>query len=410
MIAGIKLDIKNPHLIQRRKPKVLSITFRKNLTHLLIIALLIAFTNMASAVAMIPAAPKIAAKGYLLIDYNSGNELTSKNADMRMEPASLTKMMSSYVIASALESNSIKLDDKVIVSEKAWRAPGSRMFIEVNTAVTVEQLLKGLIVQSGNDATIALAEHVAGSEEAFASLMNQYAAQIGMTSTHFVNSTGLPHKNHYTTPRDMAMLARALIHDFPEHYRMYSIKKFNYNNINQYNRNRLLWKDKSVDGVKTGHTESAGYCLVASALRNDMRLISVVLGTKSEKARERASLKLLGYGFRFFESYRIYSAGEAVIEPEIWYGASDKVVLGFPDDLYITIPRGKRDKIKTTTTYEDIISAPVSKGQELGNILITLDGKSIIDRPLVVLEDVPEGSLWSRFIDYIKLLFFRLFS
>jgi len=389
---------------------VLSIAFKKNLTHPLIIALLIVFTSMASAVTMIPAAPKIAAKGYLLIDYNSGNELTGKNADMRMEPASLTKMMVSYVIASELESNSIKLDDKVIVSEKAWRAPGSRMFIEVNTAVTVEQLLTGLIVQSGNDATIALAEHVAGSEEAFASLMNQYAAQIGMTSTHFVNSTGLPHKNHYTTPRDMATLARALIRDFPEHYKMYSIKKFKYNNINQYNRNRLLWKDKSVDGVKTGHTDSAGYCLVASALRNGMRLISVVLGTKSEKARERESLKLLGYGFRFFESYRVYSAGEAVIEPEIWYGASDKVALGFPDDLYITIPRGKRDKIKTTTTHEDIISAPMKKGQELGNILITLDDKTIIDRPLVVLEDVPEGSLWSRFIDYIKLLFFKLFN
>lgn len=372
---------------------------------------LFSFSLLAQAAPQaIPAPPQLAAKGFLLIDYNSGNVIAQDNADNRMEPASLTKMLSAYVVASELKGGNINLTDKVTVSEKAWRMPGSRMFIEVGKQVSVEELLKGVIIQSGNDATVALAEYVAGSEDAFASLMNQYADKLGLTGSHFVNSTGLPDPDHYTTPRDLSLIAAAIIRDFPEHYKWYAIKEYTFNNITQYNRNRLLWRDKDVDGVKTGHTESAGFCLVASADKNGMRLISVVLGTDSEQARERESQKLLNYGFRFYESHRLYAAGEVLKDVRIWQGTEDNIKLGIADDLYITVPRRRYKELQPAIRYEALIKAPVSKGAALGSVSISLDGEEIVSRPLVALHDVERGGWWKRFVDWIKLLFHDLFN
>lgn len=358
----------------------------------------------------IPAAPKLAANGYVLQDFNSGQIIAELNGDQQMEPASLTKMMTTYVVAHELRSGNITLADKVTISKKAWRMPGSRMFVEVNSQVSVEDLLKGIIIQSGNDATVAIAEHVAGSEETFASLMNQHAVQLNMLDSHFVNSTGLPDKEHFTTPRDLAKLARALIRDFPEHYKWYSEKKFTYNNITQYNRNKLLWRDKTVDGVKTGHTESAGYCLVASSLRDDMRLLSVVLGTKSERAREQESKKLLNYGFRFYRTHRLYEAGVTLSNAEIWKGQQDTLSLGLKDDLYITVPRGTYKKLKPSISYASLIEAPVIKHAALGSVDISLNDEVIANRKLIALHEVKEGGWWKRLIDSLVLFFKSLFA
>lgn len=373
------------------------------ITFLFLLLLVASFSGQAAT--LVPSTPKIKAKGYLLIDYNSGRILAEKKADTRMEPASLTKMLTSYVVASELASDNISLSDEVTVSEKAWRMQGSRMFIEVGKKVSVEDLLKGVIIQSGNDATVALAEHVAGSEDAFVSLMNQYAAELGLLESHFVNSTGLPKKNHYTTPRDLARLARALIRDFPKHYEWYATKEFTFNNINQYNRNRLLWRNKFVDGIKTGHTESAGYCLVASALRDDMRLISVVLGTKSDKARSAESQKLLTYGFRFFETHRLYAADEPLTTTQIWKGALDKLPLGLEEDLYLTIPKGQYKKLDANMQLDAHITAPVKKGQSFGAVNISLGDEQYAKRELVALTDIEKGGLWTSLVDEIKLLF-----
>jgi len=357
-----------------------------------------------TASAAIPASPELAAKGYVLLDFHSNQIIAEQKADQRMEPASLTKMMSTYVISQELKSGNISLADKVTISKKAWRMPGSRMFVEVGKQVSVEDLLKGIIIQSGNDATVAMSEHVAGGEDAFASLMNSYAEKLGMQGTHFVNSTGLPDPDHYTTPRDMATLASALIRDFPEHYKWYAIKKFTYNNITQYNRNKLLWRDEHVDGIKTGHTEAAGYCLVASALRDDMRLISVILGTKSESARVQESQKLLNYGFRFFRSHKLYDANTALSTAELWKGATDTVELGLRDDLYITIPRGQYKQLKPSINFNALIEAPVSKHAVLGKLQVTLKDAVLVERPLVALQEVPEGSWWKRLLDGLILL------
>jgi D-alanyl-D-alanine carboxypeptidase (penicillin-binding protein 5/6) len=369
--------------------------------------LLIALVTSLSATAatLVPATPKIKAKGYLLMDFNSGRILAESKSDTRMEPASLTKMLSSYVIAYELAKGSINLNDQVTVSEKAWRMQGSRMFIEVGNKVTVEQLLKGMIIQSGNDATVALAEYVAGSEDAFVSLMNQHAAELGMVDSHFVNSTGLPHKNHYTTPRDLARLAHALIRDFPEHYEWYATKKYTYNNISQYNRNKLLWRNKFVDGIKTGHTESAGFCLVASAMRDDMRLISVVLGTRSEEARAEESQKLLSYGFRFFETHRLYAANEALTTARIWKGAQEELPLGLSEDLYLTIPKGQYKNLDASMDIDVRITAPAEKGASFGKVNIKLGDEQYAQRELVALSSIEKGSLWGSLIDEIKLLF-----
>ena len=361
--------------------------------------------NPGEAAALIPATPTIKAKGYLLIDFNSGRVLAEKKSDERLDPASLTKMLSAYVVDSELAKGNIALTDEVRISEKAWRMQGSRMFVEVGKSVSVEDLLRGMIIQSGNDATVALAEHVAGSEDAFVSLMNQHAAELGMTDSHFVNSTGLPHKDHYTTPRDLAKLATALIRDFPEHYEWYSEKKFTFNNISQYNRNRLLWRNKSVDGIKTGHTDAAGYCLVASALRDDMRLISVVLGTNSEEARAAESQKLLTYGFRFFETHKLYAANTPLTTAHIWKGAQEELNLGLAEDLYLTIPKGQYKNLDANMNLDARIIAPAKKGQSFGSVNVSLGDEQYAKRELVALSDIEKGSMLNNLIDEIKLLF-----
>ena len=357
------------------------------------------------ATTLIPDSPNIKAKGYLLMDFDSGRILADKDSDKRMEPASLTKMLTSYVVAHEIKNGTVKPDDMVTVSEKAWRMQGSRMFIEVGKKVSVNDLIKGVIIQSGNDATVALAEHVAGSEDAFVSLMNQYAAELGMVDSHFMNSTGLPHKNHYTTPRDLAKLARALIREFPEHYEVYSEKTFTFNNIHQYNRNKLLWRNKFVDGIKTGHTESAGYCLVASALRDNMRLISVVLGTNSEEARAAESQKLLAYGFRFFETHKLYAADEPLTSAHIWKGVTEELPLGLTEDLYLTIPRGQYKKLDADMNINARITAPAKKGAAFGTVNVRLGDEQYAQRELVALTDIDKGSLWTSLVDEIKLLF-----
>jgi len=339
------------------------------------------------------------------MDFDSGRILTEKKSDQRMEPASLTKMLTSYVIANELANGGISLDEMVTVSKKAWRMQGSRMFIEVGKKVSVENLLKGVIIQSGNDATVALAEHVAGSEETFADLMNQHAAELGMVDSHFVNSTGLPNKNHYTTPGDMAKLARALIKNFPEHYKWYSTKEFKFNKIKQYNRNKLLWRNKFVDGIKTGHTDSAGYCLVASAKRDGMRLISVVLGTRSEEARSAESQKLLSYGFRFFETHKLYAANKPLTKAHVWKGAAEELSLGLNEDLYLTIPKGQYKKLDASMNVTARITAPIKKGASFGTVNVRLGDKQYATRKLIALTDIEKGGLIDSLVDEIKLLF-----
>jgi D-alanyl-D-alanine carboxypeptidase (penicillin-binding protein 5/6) len=368
-----------------------------------LIASLFLFLSLSATAAptIIPAPPTLPATSYLLVDFNSGEVLASKDPEMRVEPASITKLMTGYILYQALEAGTISLDDEVLVSEKAWRTYGSRMFIEVNTRVRLADLLRGMVVQSGNDATIALAEHLAGTEDAFVAMMNAQAQALGMTGTHFANATGMPDENHYSTASDIAKLARAVITQFPEHYKLYSEREFTYNGIKQYNRNKLLWRDPSVDGVKTGHTESAGYCLVASGNRDGMRLISVVLGTDSEDARARHSQALLNYGFRFFETHRLYAAGEALTQARVWKGAQEQVGLGLQHDLYVTIPRGQYSDLDAAMELTPNVEAPVAKGATMGDVNISLNGELIKSEPLVALDDVDEGGFFRRASDAV---------
>jgi D-alanyl-D-alanine carboxypeptidase (penicillin-binding protein 5/6) len=377
---------------------------KRRISLISLIFLLCAFGAQAQQ-APIPQPPIIGAKSYLLIDGATGAELASLNADERLAPASLTKLMTAYAVFRSLGEGQIKLDDDVLVSEKAWRTEGSRMFIEVGSRVSVEKLLLGMIVQSGNDASVALAEHVAGSEEVFAQLMNQYAGQLGMTSSNFRNSSGMPDADHYTTARDMAVLARAIIREFPQYYEWYSVKEFEYNGIKQPNRNSLLWRDPSVDGMKTGRTDEAGYCLVSSAERDDMRIISVVLGTSSAKARIDGSQALLNYGFRFFETRLLYRAGETVATARIWKAEKELTPLGLPEDLYVTIPRGSFDAVESVLNMPATLLAPVAQGQPLAELQVSLNGDQIINTPLRALEDNPDGSFWQRTRDGVKLWF-----
>ncbi len=372
---------------------------------LTLLILIFTHLNAFSQANLVPAAPKVKAHAYLLMDFNSSRIIVSKNADKRVEPASLTKIMTVYITLYELSKNNIKLEDQVKISEKAWRMKGSRMFIEVNSWVSVNELLKGVIIQSGNDASVALAEHIAGSESAFADLMNQHALNLGMRNTHFVNSTGWPDKNHYTTAKDLAILTRALIHNFKEQYKVFKVKYYSYNGIKQPNRNRLLWTDNRVDGVKTGHTESAGYCLITSATQKNMRLISVVTGTNSESARETATRKLLNYGFRFYETFLLNKAHESLTTQRVWKGDKDELNLGLTEDLYITAPRGSRSKIKANMKLNAMITAPVTKGQEFGSVNVTLADEVLVSRPLVALDDIKEGGLFSKLIDNIILMF-----
>lgn len=374
--------------------------------YLICLLLIFAYCNhVVYANELVPAAPEINATSYLLMDFNSGRILATKNIDQRLAPASLTKMMTVYVVASELTEGKLSLDDKVTISEKAWKMPGSRMFIEVGKKVSVGDLVKGVIIQSGNDASVALAEHISGSEDVFAQIMNQHAKRLGLTNTHFVNSTGLPDEQHYTTAHDQALLAIALIRDFPEIYALHAIKEFTFNDIKQQNRNKLLWKDKSVDGIKTGHTEEAGFCLVSSAKRDDMRLISVVLGTASSNSREKASQALLNYGFRFYETKKVYSMNEIVTSARIWKGEVKNIDLGLSENLFVTIPRGKFSYLEKVFDLPEKIIAPVSNGETMGKLILTLSGEEILVEPLVVLSDIRQANLFSRIKDEFHLIF-----
>lgn len=352
----------------------------------------------------IPSPPALGADSYILMDYDSGRVLVKVNIDQRHDPASLTKMMTAYVVFSELKSKHIALDDMVTVSEKAWREPGSRMFIEVGEEVSVEALLQGMIVQSGNDASVALAEYVAGTESTFAQVMNQYAQALGMAHTHYVNATGLPNPEHYTTAHDTAVLAQALMRDFPEHYHLFSEKQYTYNGIAQYNRNDLLWRDPSVDGIKTGHTEEAGYCLASSAEREGMRLITVVMGTDLEAARVSDTQALLNYGFRFFKTHRLYQAGQSLTKTRVWKGAVEMLPLGLTHDLFVTIPQRQYENLKASMTVHTLLMAPVKHGEQYGKVNVQLNGKTVASEPLVALEEVPEGSIWQRMKDKVLLM------
>ncbi|MDE0062067.1 MAG: D-alanyl-D-alanine carboxypeptidase [Gammaproteobacteria bacterium] len=353
----------------------------------------------------IPAPPQLGVKGYILIDHATGDVIAESNPDEILEPASLTKLMTAYTVFKALGDGQVNLDDEVRVSERAWGTEGSRTFIELGTAVSVEDLLQGMIVQSGNDASVALAEHVAGTEAVFADLMNFYADQLGMESSSFRNSTGLPDPDHYMTARDAATIARAIITEFPEYYMWYSQRQFTYNEIEQFNRNSLLWRDESVDGLKTGYTEAAGYCLVTSAERSGMRLVSVVMGSYSAEARANDSQALLNYGFRFFETYRLYSGGDEVTTARVWKGESDSVALGVAEDHFLTIPKGRYDSLNSETTLDTELTAPIEAGATLGTVTISMNDEELAVLPLVALTDVGEAGLWERIKDEISLWF-----
>ena len=370
---------------------------------LLIVSLAFMVTVSYAVVTPNPTAPKVAAKSYILQDFASGRVLAEENADQRLPPASITKVMTAYVVFQELTAGNIALNDDVLISEKAWRMVGSRSFIEVNTKVPVEVLLRGMIIQSGNDAAVALAEHIAGSEDTFAQMMNQYAQQLGMFNTNYRNATGLPDPDHYTTAQDIAILSAATIRDFPDYYKWYAEKEFTYNDITQHNRNKLLWRDPSVDGLKTGHTEEAGYCLAASATRSDMRLVTVVLGTRSENARAQETQKLLNYGFRFFETHDLYKAQQPITTTKVWMGAEKEVSVGVEQSLAITVPRGQYKDLVVTTNIEQPVLAPITIGQQLGNVEISLGGEVIVSKSLVALQGVEPGSWWRNLWDQLLL-------
>lgn len=359
---------------------------------------------------MTPSTPNIDAEGYILMDANSGKILAEKNSDARLAPASLTKLMTMYVVSNALKNGTIHMDDKVRISEKAWRTGGSRMFVKVNDEVPVRNLLQGIVVASGNDASVAMAEYLAGTEDAFASLMNTQAQLIGMKNSHFVDSNGLPNPNHYSTAHDLALLAQAIVRNFPEDYQLYSEKWFSWNNIRQPNRNRLLWRFQYADGLKTGHTEEAGFCLVGSASKDGTRLISVVMGAPSDSVRTEDSIRLLTYGFRFFETHKLYSGSTALTEARVWKGENKQVSLGLAKDFYVTMPAGQYKNVQATLQLNDHIKAPVIKGQPYGTLKVTLNGQEIASEPLVALKDDKKGGIWRSVADSFNFSFNKLFS
>ncbi len=368
----------------------------------LILAVMLAAACTAHAAALQP--PSILAKSWIVGDLSSGQILAAEKPDLRIEPASLTKLMTAYLVFGALREGTLRLDREVPVSTHAWRAPGSRMFIEPRRSVTIEQLILGMEVQSGNDATIALAEAVAGSEELFAQLMNREAARLGMVNSHFVNATGLPDAQHYSTAGDLYRLSAALIRDFPEEYaRYYAVKEFRYNNISQPNRNRLLWLDPSVDGVKTGHTEAAGFCLIASGKRSGRRLLSVLVGAVSDNGRAQESLKLLNWGYQFFDSVKLYGGGQAVRNLEVWKGAQREVKVGVKSDLLVAVPKGEADKLKAELVSQQPLVAPLAQGQRVGTLRVSFDGKPFGEYPLVALEPVATAGIFGRAWDTLRL-------
>lgn len=375
--------------------------------------LLVLFTAMPSAWAaeqVVPAPPQLAAKAWLLMDADSGKVLVEQSGDERLPPASLTKLMTAYIATLEINRGQVGESDLVTISENAWRTGGSRMFVQVGTQVSVGDLLQGIIIQSGNDASVAVAEHIAGSEDAFADLMNTTASRLGMVNSHFMNATGLPHPEHHSSPRDMALLARAIINEDPAHYAIYAQKEFLWNNIKQPNRNLLLWRDKTVDGLKTGHTDEAGYCLVASAVRDGQRLIAVVFGTNSEQARAAETQKLLTYGFRFFETRKFYEKGAELAQAPVWKGAERQLKAGLAENLTLTLPRGQLDKLQASMTLQPMIEAPVAAGQEVGKVEVRLGEQVLHSAPLVALEAVEEGGIFRRVWDSIRLFFYGLFN
>lgn len=358
-----------------------------------------------------PEPPKINGTAWFLIDYQSGQVLAQHNANTKLAPASLTKLMTAYIVEQQVNLGNISEDDMVPISVKAWKTGGSRMFLREGTRVKLSKLMKGLIVVSGNDAAVALAEYVAGSSGAFANMMNTMAAKLGMTNTHYMNPTGLPDKNHYSTAKDLATLAWHIIHDYPDHFKLYDIKSFTYNDITQHNRVLLLWRDPRVDGLKTGHTKEAGYCQVTTAIGKDgMRLIGVVMGTTSTEERAVESAKLINYGFRFFQNYTAYQAGKALVSPRIWLGTSNHVKLGITQDMTVTVPNGAAKHLKADVKVNPAIKAPITQGQQLGTVSLTLNGKLVKSEPLVALNAVPEAGLFSRLWDHIVMFVTSFFS
>ncbi|MCX7515195.1 D-alanyl-D-alanine carboxypeptidase family protein [Frateuria hangzhouensis] len=360
--------------------------------------------------APVPPPPDVDGKAWVLMDYATGQILASKNPDERVEPASITKIMTDYVVSAELGNGKIKMTDPVTISEHAWRGggagtDGSTSFLKLHSQVPLKDLLYGMIIQSGNDAAIALAEHTAGSEGSFANLMNAYAKQLGMTGSHFENASGYPIENHYTTARDIAILSRALIHDFPEDYAISAVKQFEWNGIKQGNRNTLLWRDPSVDGIKTGHTSAAGYCLAASAKQGDSRMIAIVMGASSEKARADSAMALINYGFRFYETHKLYGANKPLATPKLWKGEGDTLPIGITEALDVTVKRGQYERLKATMDIPATLVAPFKKGQQVGTLRVTLDGKPLQSVPLVALADAPQGGFFKRLWDSILLWF-----
>ena len=375
-----------------------------------VICLSLVSITLSAAPIIIPAPPQLATEGHILLDAATGTVLVEQNSEVRLPPASLTKIMTSYIIASEIEQGRIALDDEVPISVKAWKTGGSRMFVREGTDVKVSDLIRGIVVQSGNDASVAMAEFIAGDEIAFADIMNQMAARLGMENSEFRNATGLPDESHYTTARDLSVLATALIQDFPEHYKIYQEKYFSYNDIRQANRNSLLFRDDSVDGVKTGHTQAAGYCLVASAEKGDMRLISVVMGATSERARAVESQKLLNYGFRYYESIKLYEPLESLRQVRVWEGLHESLAVGLEDLVQLTIPRGSRGALEADIVLEPIIRAPITRGQVLGTLTVRLDGESLLERPVVALNGVKPAGFFAGLMDSFQLFLLETFS
>ena len=363
-----------------------------------------------SQVTVTPAVPVIDAKGFILLDATSGKILAEKNPDARMAPASLTKLMSLYIISGALKNGSIHPDDKVRISTAAWKTGGSRMFVKVGDEVPVKDLMQGIAVASGNDASVAMAEYIAGTEEAFASIMNAQAKALGMNNSHFMDSTGLPNPNHYSTPRDFATLAQALTRDYPEDYKLFSEKWFTWNNIRQPNRNRLLWRYQYADGLKTGHTDDAGFCLVSSAMKDGMRLISVIMGAPSDEVRTEDSIRLLTYGFRFYETHKISTAGTTLTHARAWKGKQKDVALGIDQDLYATIPAGQYKNIEITYKVNEPLTAPIIKGDTYGTVNIVLNNQVLLSKPLIAMKDDPRGGIMRRVSDSVSFGFHKLFS
>jgi serine-type D-Ala-D-Ala carboxypeptidase (penicillin-binding protein 5/6) len=359
----------------------------------------------AVALPPVPAAPAIPARAYILLDFHSGQVLAEKEADLPMDPASITKLMTAYAVFSELAKGQMQLDDLVTISERAWRTGGSRTFIEVGKQVRVEDLIRGMIIQSGNDASVALAEHTAGSEAAFAELMNEYARRLGMRNTNFLNATGLPAENHYSSARDIGLLASAIIREYPDFYRLYSEREFTFNNISQRNRNQMLWRDATVDGMKTGMTDAAGYCLVSSAQREGMRLVSVLLGTNSAKTRADATQSLLNWGFRFYESHRLFAAGEPVTTARLWKGELDGLEVGLSEDLWITVPRGRYELMQASLELRTPLIAPIMAEDAVGHLRISLEDQMLAERVLHPLASTPEAGFLRRSLHSVLLWF-----